>query len=211
MASTRRRSKAETRDLLLNATLNVLHRGGESAISSVSITAEAGVAQSLFYQHFTNLEECVAEASEKITNEIREAVALHRHHMYETTSGEGVALEKSFQDMFELVEKQRPLMQLFLRHRSDPLALNGVMYRFSQGLSIDLADQLMTRFSNLGIQKLPEGWVEALAEDLVAISLSAIERYLEGRGPSVEDACRLLTISSTAQVRGLLESSNPNA
>ncbi len=201
----RRGTKAETRERLIGATLDLLHSGGETAVSTVSVTRGAAVVQSVFYQHFANVEECLAVAAERVTSEIREAVAASRRQMFEAGPGAGEDLERGYRDMFGLVSRQRPLMQLFLRHRSDPLALNGVMHRFARGLSSDLAEQLMGQFTRAGVKSPPTNWVEALADDLVAMSLAAIEAFLEGRGPTVEDSARRLAACSTAMFLAVMQ------
>ena len=107
--------------------------------------------------------------------------------------------------MFGLASRQRHIMKLFLRYRSDPLALHGVMYEFARGLSADLAEQLVAKYGDAGLNALPAGWVGALADDLVAVSLSAIEAFLEGRGPTVEGAVRRLAVCSTAMVVAVIQ------
>jgi len=204
-APRRRGTKAQTRARLLQAALDLLGEGGASAVTTVGVTRKAGVVQSLFYQHFANVEECLAEATERVTTEIRQAVAEHRRKMYAAGPGAGEDLERAFRDMFALVSGQRALVQLFLRHRSDPLALGGVMHRFARGLSADLAEQLLAKFGDAGLIALPDGWVEALADDLVAVSLAAIEAFLERRGPTVADAVERLAAISAAMVVAVLQ------
>ena len=94
--------------------------------------------------------------------------------------------------MFALAARQRPIMRLYLRYRSDPLALGGVIHRFARGLAADLADQLQEQAVNAGLKRVPRRWIDALAESLVAASTAAIEAHLERRGPSVEEWSGLL-------------------
>lgn len=200
-----RGTRAQTRERLIGAALELLHTWGESAVTTVSVTRAAGIVQSMFYRHFASVEECLATAAERITHEIRETVAANRHKMYETGPGAGEDLERGFRDLFGLVSRHRSLIQLFLRHRADPLALRGVMYQFARGLSADLAEQLTAKYGAAGLNALPAGWVEGLADDLVAISLAAVEAFLENRGPAVEDAARRLAACSTAMVRAVIQ------
>jgi AcrR family transcriptional regulator len=193
----RRGGRAPTRERLLAAALELLHRGGESAVTTVSLTREAGITQSAFYRHFANVAECLAAAAERVTGEIRTAVAAHRRAMFASGPGTGADLERAFRAMFALVRRQRPVTQLFLRHRSDPLALNGVMYRFARGLVADLAGQLAGRALKAGLPAPDPVALEALADGLVGASLAAVEAYLDGRGPAVEESARLLAAFST--------------
>ena len=192
----------------MQAALDLLHERGESAVSTVSVTRASGVVQSLFYQHFASVEECLAEAAERVTNEIRQTVAANRRRMFETGPAAGEDLEQGYREMFDLVTRHRPIFQLFLRYRSDPLALNGVMHRLARGLGTDLAQQLLAKYGTAGLNALPASWVAALADDLVAVSLSAVETFLDGRGPTVEDAAQRLAACSNAMVVAVLQAAN---
>ena len=193
----RRGITTPTRERLLGAALELLQTGGESAVTTVSVTHAAGVVQSAFYRHFSNIGECLVEAVENATAEIREAVAGARRRMYEKGPGTGTDLEQSYREMFDLVEGQRGLVGLLLRYRSDPLALNGVMYRFAQGLSADLAEQLAEQVLRAGLTAMPAVRMRALADYLIAVSLAAIEAHLDGRGPTVRESARILAAFTT--------------
>ena len=189
--------RTPTRERLLGAALELLQTGGESAVTTVSVTHAAGVVQSAFYRHFSNIEECLVEVVENATTEIREVVAGARRRMYEKGPGTGADLEQSYREMFGLVEGQRGLVGLLLRYRSDALALNGVMHRFAQGLSSDLADQLAEQVVRAGLPEMPAVRLRALADYLIAVSLAAIEAHLERRGPAVPEAARILAAFTT--------------
>ncbi len=210
----RRGTKAQTRERLIAGALELLHTGGESAVSTVSVTRAAGVVQSAFYQHFANVEACLAEAAERVARHIREAVADARRAMYQAGPGTGKDLEHFYRSVFALVESQRPTVELFLRHRTDALALGGVMHRLAADLRCDLARDLADQVARNGLPPLPPGWVEAVAENLMGASWSAIEATLNGRGPGVEGSARLLAAFSTGACLAVLEAvqtSAPNA
>jgi AcrR family transcriptional regulator len=207
----RRGSKAETRERLVTATLELLHGGGEAAVSTVSVTRAAGIAQSAFYQHFANVEECLAVAAERVTRQIREAVADARRQMMDEAGPAAEDHVRFYRDVFDLVSRQRPVVRLFLRYRSDPLALNGVMYRFARDLSSDLARQLAELAGRAGLHPLPADRVEALADNLMAAGLAAVEAHLEGRGPAVEESARLLAAFSSGACGGVFEALRPGA
>jgi AcrR family transcriptional regulator len=201
----RRGTRAQTRERLVTATLELLHTGGAAAITTVSVTRGAGIAQSAFYQHFANVEECLAEAAERVAGHIRETVARARRQMYETGPGTGKDLEQFYRTVFELVAEERSMAELFLRHRSDPLALHGVMHRLARDLRTDLAQDLAEQAQRTEAITLPPDWAEALADNLVGASLSAIEARLNGRGPAVEESARLLAAFTTGACLGVSE------
>ena len=192
---TRRGTREQTRERLVQAALGLLHAGGEAAVSTVSVTRAAGLAQSLFYRHFASVEQCLATAAERIADEIRQAVAQSRQRMYDEGGGK---LAEFFLEMFALASRQRAVLQLFLRHRSDPLALAGVMHRLGRGLCADLSGQLAEQTARAGLPPPPAGWADALADALMAAGLAAVEAHLEGRGPSAEESARLLAAFSAA-------------
>jgi AcrR family transcriptional regulator len=182
----RRSTKAETRERLIAAAVKLLHKGGESAVTTVSVTREAGITQSAFYQHFANVGDCLGAAADRACREIREAVENHRQRMLETRSGGAADLERAYRDMFGLATRQRPIMELFLRHRSDPLALGGAMYRLARGLSSDLGGRLAARAAREGIQDPPADLIESprtdwrpLEERQVNVSLGTRGRWNE--------------------------------
>jgi AcrR family transcriptional regulator len=204
--------KAQTREQLIASALELLHSGGETAVTTVSVTRGAGIVQSAFYQHFANVEECLAVAAEQVTRQIRESVASARQRMYDAR-GEiddsrpevGKDLEESYRRMFKMVSRQRGVTQLFLRYRSDPLALNGVMHRFARGLSSDLAAQLTERAVKAGHKAPPRDWIAALADNLGAACLAAIDAHLQRRGPSLDESARLLAAFSRGACRAVFE------
>lgn len=156
-------SVGETRQRLVGAALELLQGGGESAVSTVSVTRAAGIAQSAFYQHFANVGEWLAAAAERAACAIREAVAGARRDMYQSWTGTGAELEQFYRAVLGLTLEQRPVVELFLRYRTDPLALGGVMHRLAGDLRPDLARDLAEQVARAGLGALPPGWVEAAA------------------------------------------------
>lgn len=204
----RRGTKAATQERLIAATLGLLHVGGEAAISTVSVTRAAGVVQSAFYQHFVNVAECLAVAAERAASHIREAVAGARRTMY-FAGGQGHELERFYRAVFELASAQRPTVELFLRHRTDPLALGGTMHRLAADLRLDLARDLTEQVGRAGLPALPPGWVEAVANHLMGASWSAVEAWLTGRGLGVEDSAHVLAAFTTGACLGVIEAAAP--
>jgi hypothetical protein len=96
-------------------------------------------------------------------------------------------------------------MALFLRFRSDPLALNGVMYRFSRAIVSDLTELLATGAVKLGVRKPDLQRVDALAVGLVGAWTAAVEAFLDGRGPPREESIRLLAAFSAGAGKAVYE------
>src|SRR5262245_59128008 len=188
----RRGTKPQTRERLIGAALELLRAGGEAAVSTVSVTRAAGIVQSAFYQHFANVEECLATAAERVGRHLRDAVAGARREMYQAGRGAGEDLERFYRGVLELASSQRPMVELFLRYRTDPLALGGAMHRLARDLRCDLARDLADQAQRTGLNALPPSWVEAVADNLVGATLAAIEARLDGRGPGVEESARVL-------------------
>jgi TetR/AcrR family transcriptional regulator, fatty acid biosynthesis regulator len=205
----RRGTKAQTRERLIQSALELLEIGGEAAVTTTSVTARAGIAQSAFYLHFANVEECLAVVAQQITDEIRKFVADTRRARMEAPSG--TALEEAYRNMFKLASRQRSIHRLFLRYRSDRLALNGVMYRFARGLSADLAESLAHRAVQAGCQAAPAEWIAAVADHLVAASLAAIEAHLDRRGPPPEESARLLAAFTDGAWKAVLRAMQTRA
>jgi TetR/AcrR family transcriptional regulator, fatty acid biosynthesis regulator len=188
----RRGTRAETRERLLTATVKLLHRSGEAAISTVSVTRLAGIAQSAFYQHFASVEECLSAAAERVTSELRTTVADARQRMFDAGPLTAAIVEPLMRDMFEMAQSKRAIHQLFLRYRYDPLSLNGVVYRYGRGTVTDLAVQLTAEAAKVGLRRPGSAKMEALADLLSGACWSAIEAFLDGRGPGIDVLSRLL-------------------
>jgi TetR/AcrR family transcriptional regulator, fatty acid biosynthesis regulator len=204
-----RGTRAQTRARLLQAALDLLEAGGESAVTTVGVTQKAGIAQSAFYQHFANVEECLAAVAEQITSEIRTFVAEARRKRVEAGLSLGDQLEESFRNLFKLASRERSIHRLFLRYRSDRVSLKGVMYRFARGLGADLAKHLTERARQAGRKAPPAEWIEATADNLVAVSHAAIEAHLDGRGPSPEVSAQVLAAFTRGAWRAVLDAMPP--
>jgi len=128
----RRNIKSETRERLIQSAVKLLQSGGEAAVTTTAVTAAAGIGQSAFYQHFSNVEDCLAIVAERITNEVRTVVATARRARL-TVAPPGMAeMETMFNDLLTLVSQTEVVHRLLLRYRSDRLAFNGVIYRFAR-------------------------------------------------------------------------------
>jgi AcrR family transcriptional regulator len=204
-ANRKRGTRSTTRERLIAATLKLLHQGGETAVTTVSVTRTAGIVQSAFYRHFANLEECLAAAAERATADIRATVAEARRRMFEESPGTGEDLEHSLRKMFRLARRQRPVTELYLRFRSDRVSLNGVMYRYARGLVRDLAEQLTGRAAKVGLSDTGPERMEPVADYVVGACSSAIEAFLDGRSPSVNESSRLLASFLTGGCLGAYE------
>ena len=109
-----------------------------------------------------------------------------------------------------LATRQRPMLELFLRYRTDPLALGGVMHRLDGDLRADLARDLAEQAGRAGLTMAAD-WVDALADNLTGACLSAIEARLSGRGPGAEESARLLAAFTTGACLGVIEASRSHA
>lgn len=192
----RRGTKAETRHRLLLAVLKLLQDSGETSLSTVSATREAGMVQSAFYQHFSNLDECLAEAAGMVASQIRDSIANARRAMYQTSSGSGRDLANFFLGVLALAAQQRSVMLLFLRYRTDPLALNGVMYRLGKDLETDLAKDLNEVAGKHGLSGLSPRCVEVVAANLMAASLASVDMSLTNRDLDHHELAKLLAAFS---------------
>src|SRR5688500_5115251 len=78
-----RGSREATRERLVQAAIDLIRQGGVGAVSTVSVTQVAGFAQSSFYMHFANVDECLNAAAEQIGEGLRVFVAAHRRETQE--------------------------------------------------------------------------------------------------------------------------------
>lgn len=64
---TRSESKENTRRRLLDAALHILDEEGDAALTTTSVTREAGVAQSSFYVHFEDMDDLLHHLIKELT------------------------------------------------------------------------------------------------------------------------------------------------
>lgn len=192
----RREKRAATRERLVQATIELLRQDGAAALNTVNITKRAGIAQSGFYLHFTNIDECKRAAAERVAEGIRRSVTKQRREIHKINSEDAQLLAAHLGKILDIFDTERKFAEIFLHNRHDRSPLGAVMRELYQQIHTDLAEDLQTVFFRR--QKLSAAARERLflqAEIIFAAALTTGEALLENRISQPELAAQLLAVN----------------
>ncbi len=174
-ARRQRGTREATRERLVQAAIELIRKGGISAVSTVSVTQAAGFAQSSFYMHFANMDECLNAAAEKVGAEMRTFIATHRRQTQER--GE----KDHFQAVLNLFLQERRFAELLLRHRHDSSPLGRVLGQLTEQIRADLISDLWHLAQSVGIGEEHYPRVALQSDFILASVFAAGEALLAGR------------------------------
>lgn len=191
---TRSASKAATRERLLNAALEALDEEGEAGLTTVNVTRRAGIAQSSFYVHFSDMDDLLRQLIQEVWRDRgRSSRAARRRYRSEREPSRA-------RDTFRvpLVEElaHPEIFRLVLRSRLDPTSPLGEWTRSlleanRKGLEADLAEQGVPHGTPAEERKLA-----MIADGLIALTDSLALGHLEGRYPDIEEIVDVLLLFS---------------
>ena len=197
-----RGTKEETRLRLIEATIKVIRKRGVEALSTVSVTEAAGFAQSSFYMHFKNVDDCLRAAAEKVAGEARAFIAEHRRRTHDAAAGPA-ALLNHLQAVLRLFVEQRSFAELLVRHRHDRSPLGGMFRKMQDGVRADLIADSWRFAESLGVHRRHHQRVSLQAEFIHSNVMAAGEALLAGRYSDVD----LLAAELAATVEATIHAS----
>lgn len=173
---TRKEAKARTRGKLIEALIELTRADGIGALSTTAVTRCAGVAQSVFYDHFKDMDEALSVAAERVGGTLRAAIAAARAQL--DLAAPAGAIRASYAAAVEGLLAEPVLTELLLRHRRDPLSpLGACMRGILEHARADIIADLARLDASAG--SLPSPAMHA--EMFVAMTLAAVEGLLDGR------------------------------
>lgn len=173
---TRKEAKVRTRGKLIDALIELTRADGIGTLSTTAVTRSAGVAQSVFYDHFKDMDEALSVAAEKVSGTLRAAIAAAREQL--DRAAPSGAVRASYAAAVEGLLAEPVLTELLLRHRRDPLSpLGACMRGILEHARADIISDLARLDASEG--SLPNAAMHA--EMFVAMTLAAVEGLLDGR------------------------------
>lgn len=191
---TRTASKAATRQRLLDAALEILDEEGDAGLTTVNVTRRAGIAQSSFYVHFSDMDDLLRQLIEEVWRDRGRSSRAARQR-YRSQRERDRA-----RDTFRvpLVEQlaHPDIFRLVLRSRLDPSSPLGewtrsVLEANRSGLEADLAEQGVPHTTAAEKRKLA-----MIADGLIALTDALALGHLEGRYPDLEEVVDVLLLFS---------------
>lgn len=197
-AKQKRGSKKESRVKLLDAAEALIRSGGVSSVSSVSVTKNAGFTQSAFYLHFTNVDDCLRAAGERIAKQIRTSVAEDRRRVQRDALGDLEAETELFAGVLNIFTEERAVAEIMLWNRFDRSALGHCMRDLINSVRSDLVADLWEIAAQNGVRRNNRARVEIISDFILSNTLAAGEALLEGR---VDDPDLLASeLAATTQI-----------
>ncbi|MEO7319914.1 MAG: TetR/AcrR family transcriptional regulator [Chthoniobacteraceae bacterium] len=202
-ARRQRGTKEATRERLIEAAIKVIRKRGVEALSTVSVTKAAGFAQSSFYMHFKNVDDCLRAAAEKVAGEARAFIAGHRRRTHEVAAADPAASLLHLQAVLRLFVEQRSFAELLVRHRHDRSPLGRMFRKMQDGVRADLIADSWHFAESLGVHRRHYDRVALQAEFIHANVMAAGEALLAGRYTDAD----LLAAELSATVEATIQAS----
>ncbi len=202
----RRGSREESRQRLVTAAIDQIREQGAAALTTVSVTRAAGMAQSAFYIHFHDLDELKCAAGEEVSRQLREF--LREQHERSRGSADLDELTDNHRAVLELFTQQGHLPEMVVRCRYDTSPLGDVIRRLLDDVRAVLAGNLTQRFAELGLPDLGPEQFAITADLIVGMVLAAGESLIEGRCSDIEVLARNLAtaVAGMAMAAGYIKS-----
>jgi AcrR family transcriptional regulator len=188
----RRQRKDRTRQLLIDAAVDIVRQGGIEALTTTRLAGAAGITQPGFYVHFENVEHCLQAAAEQLCERFLDLQRQARQLAGSLISGPD-ALGKQevifsvFEQTLALAISKRRLVEVLLRHRHESSsAIGRSMGKALDRTRRDIADDLGRAARRMGFPEPLQKRSELVADIVLWLFLGALEALLQGRYPERE-------------------------
>jgi AcrR family transcriptional regulator len=193
-ALSRSEAKSITRRRLLDAAIQILDEEGEAGLTTTAVTRMAGIAQSSFYVHFTDLDDLLHVLIEDLAAERQRRTREARKLVRATPSAEH--LRETFRiPLADLITHARVfrLTQRARHDRSSPLGdwSRELLDATRQALIDDLHAAGMP--SRRAVERRRASMV---ADGIIALTESLANGHLDGRYPDIEEIIDVLVAFS---------------
>jgi AcrR family transcriptional regulator len=171
----KKQAQRPTRERLLDAILEISRQEDLSGLSTTRVTRAVGVAQSLFYKYFDDMDDALAAAATRIAGELRPLLRTERQKF--DPKHPGRVVRESAAATVDALLSEPLLARLLLRHQHDRSSpLGRTVRRLLARLRADLAADLRL----VGVASvLPHPEIQA--ELILAMLLAIVDGLLDGR------------------------------
>lgn len=181
----KRGTREQTRQRLMDATIDLIRREGLAALTTVRITEQAGIVQSGFYAHFKNIEDCLAAAAEHVVDRQRLVQSDFRSRAYAQllVTDDGVRygnMRALWERSLDLMLEDRVFAELFLRYRRDASSLGKRVRKVFDQARADMARDMNEVAPRLGIGQEFQPYTAFWGDLVLGMWLTATEALLDG-------------------------------
>ncbi|MFC4701330.1 TetR/AcrR family transcriptional regulator [Glaciecola siphonariae] len=179
-----RRKRGQTRPAILDAAVRLLMQEGPETLTTTRLAKEVGIVQSGFYAHFRTIDECLKAVVAEIDTNVRAPLADQMAQLRLTDAGDVELLDEFYHVLFDRVEENWPLMEVFLHFRGDHSSIGKMIADFEMSLVSDLQLHLMEMRDTVSLEKVfgnaPEKMLLALAQMMISQALVGIMQWKLG-------------------------------
>jgi AcrR family transcriptional regulator len=211
----RQRRALETRQRLMDATLDILYEEGASALSTVRIAQRAGIVQSGFYRHFAGVEDCVRAKAQQLRTGLSAPALAGVLSFHEDDPTDQARLTKVLERLFDDAIEHRKLVVLVGRHRHDQSALGETIRDMLGEAERAYTDSLWATYHRLGVAAKHRESVAVVSAIFFETVVSTMHDVVTGRYASkrmvAQTLARLLRTGGLAEFRHLAGEGEPRA
>jgi TetR/AcrR family transcriptional regulator, fatty acid biosynthesis regulator len=195
----RKEAKEVTRRRLIDGAIDILRREGVAAATTGRIAEAAGIAQSSFYGHFTDRDQCLEAAAELIGGYVLHQVRKQRSQL--DPRDLRASLRALYASVVQAFLSAPELTRIFLRHRTDDQSALGRAFREQVDRArVDLDASLRA----FGVTDAEPALTPVYVELLITGTLGVVEGLLDERIPDREAAIDGITNVTHAGLFSLL-------
>ena len=186
-APSRAEAKLQTRQALLDAALRLMVDKNLGGLSLREVAREAGVVPTAFYRHFESVDELGLVLVDEAFRTLRRMMRAAR----EAPLPHEELVRRSVETFAHYVEAHASYFRFVVRERFGGSAVVSVSIRNEIRLFVSELATDLSRFSPL--DRWPVGELQMLANLLVTVMVSTVERVLELRsgGPELQEVIEL--------------------
>lgn len=191
----RKEVKAVTRSRLLEAALHILDEEGEGALTTTKVTSRAGIAQSSFYVHFSDMDDLLHNLIDELSLERRRSTRAARSESREAPM-DAERFRATFRIPIAHSIAHPRLFRLLVNSRNDRATPLG---DWSRGIADGSRAALVEDLVASGIPYTTASdhrRAEMVAEGIIALTESLTLGHLEGRYPDIEEMIDILAAFS---------------
>lgn len=206
----RKEVKAVTRGRLLEAALYILDEEGEGALTTTNVTSRAGIAQSSFYVHFTDMDDLLHGLIDELSLERLRSTRAARSESRDAPM-DAERFRATFRIPIEHSIAHPRLFRLLAKSHHDRVTPLG---DWSRGIYESNRAALVEDLVAIGIPyttKSDRRRAEMVADGIVALTESLTLGHLEGRYPDVEEMIDILAAFSAGYFPLLLPDADQGA
>lgn len=194
-AITRNSAKAQTRDKLLRAAIEILIEEGYVGFSMNKVAKRAGIAQPSFYTHFETTDQLLEGLADDLLNRYLTPIQTAVHTLVDNLQADAARplIKRLFLLAFDVVQNQQPLVRMVWAEREQRVSPFGERLRL---LFIQIKDSWANVLLDIGL--VPRDATHRLRlqvfmDGVFALFETYASAWLDGRYPDVHLLAEALT------------------